>query len=83
MSSGYALPWGFGVGKAVSALGYDGINLARMMRLTTYTQNAYIIGKTAADRLIHAVEHPEETVPERITISGELMEGNTVQDINR
>lgn len=83
LSSGYALPWGFGTGKAVSALGYDGINLARMMRLTTYTQNAYIIGKTAADRLIHTVEHPEEAVPERITISGELMEGSTVQDINR
>ena len=83
LSSGYALPWGFGVGKAVSALGYDGINLARMMRLTTYTQNAYVIGKTAADRLIHTVEHPEQAVPERIMISGELMEGNTVQDINR
>ena len=83
LSSGYALPWGFGVGKTVSALGYDGINLARMMRLTTYTQNAYTIGKTAADRLIHTVEHPEQAVPERIMISGELMEGNTVQDINR
>ena len=83
LSSGYALPWGFGVGKTVSALGYDGINLARMMRLTTYTQNAYVIGKTAADRLIHTVEHPEQAVPERIMISGELMEGNTVQDINR
>ena len=62
--------------------GYDGINLARMMRLTTYTQNAYTIGKTAADRLISRIEHPEDFLPERIVVSGELMEGTSVHDIN-
>lgn len=81
--SGYSLPWGHITGKKVSAIGYDGINLARMMRLTTYTQNAYTIGKTAAERLIHRIEHPENATPERIVVSGELLEGFTVQDINR
>ena len=83
ISSGYSLPWGYITGKKISAIGYDGINLARMMRLTTYTQNAYIIGKTAAERLIHRIEHPEDAAPEQIVISGELMEGSTVQDINK
>lgn len=67
----------------ISALGYDGINLARMMHLTTYTQNAYAIGRTAADRLIHLIEHPGEAKPERILISGGLLEGTSVRDLNR
>ena len=82
IQSGYSLPWGLTGEKKISAIGYDGINLARMMRLTTYTQNAYIIGKTAADRLIHRIEHPEDAKPERIIVSGELMEGISVQDIS-
>ena len=82
VSSGYALPWGLNQGKVVSGMGYDGINLARMMRLTTYTQNALVIGKTAAERLIHRIEHPEDAVPERILITGELLEGNSVRDLN-
>lgn len=83
MRTGYSLPWGITQGKAISALGYDGINLARMMRLTTYTQNALAIGKTAANRLIHRIEHPEEFVPERIQISGELQEGTSVVDLTK
>jgi len=79
---GYSLPWPYLQGKTVSAMGYDGINLARMMRLTTYTQNAMTIGKTAANRLIHAIEHPEEAQAERILVSGELLEGKTVEDLN-
>lgn len=83
IQSGYSLPWGLNSGKIISALGYDGINLARMMRLTTYTQNAYTIGKTAATRLIYMIESPEEAVPEQIVISGELMEGTSVRDLNK
>ena len=82
LSSGYSLPWGTTGSKAISALGYDGINLARMMKLTTYTQNAMVIGKTAAERLIHRIEHPDEFAPEQILISGELLVGNTVKDLN-
>ncbi len=80
--SGYALPWPYAQGKKISALGYDGINLARMMRLTTYTQNAWTIGKTAAERLIARIEHPDEFRPEKIVVSGELQEGTTVQNLN-
>lgn len=82
LSSGYMLPWGITDGKVISALGYDGINLARMMRLTTYTQNAMAIGSTAAQKLIQRIEHPDEFIPERILVCGELLEGNSVQDLN-
>lgn len=81
--TGYAIP-GLPIShRQISVIGYDGINLAQMMRLTTYTQNACTIGKTAAERLIHRIEHPEDAAPERIVVSGELLEGFTVQDINR
>ena len=67
----------------ISVMGYDGMNLARMMRLTSYFQNAWAIGKTAADRLIHRIEHPEDSTAEQIFIPGHLIEGITVQDINK
>lgn len=81
--TGYAIP-GLPISqKQVSVAGYDGIHLAQMMHLTTYTQDAYAIGQTAAQKLIHRVEHPENAAPERIMISGRLMEGITVEDLNK
>ena len=82
LQSGYALPWGLTGGKTISAIGYDGINLARMMRLTTYTQNAYTIGKTAAEHLIARIEDPEGFQPQQVHISGGLLEGTSVADLN-
>ena len=83
LSSGYTLPWGLTGTKTISALGYDGINLARMMQLTTYTQNAYVIGQTAARQLIGRIEHPDQFRPEQIHISGGLLEGITVAELKR
>ena len=83
LESGYSLPWGLTGGKILSALGYDGINLARMMRLTTYTQNALVIGRTAAEHLIARIEHPDDFHPEHVHVSGSLLEGNTVADLNK
>lgn len=81
--TGYAIP-GLPISqKQVSVMGYDGMNLARMMWLTTYAQDAYTIGQTAAKQLIHRIEHPEDPVTEQIVISGHLMEGITLQDINK
>lgn len=65
----------------ISALGYDGINLARIMHLTTYTQKAADIGHTAADRLISLIEHPNATPIERIMIHGGLLEGTSVKEL--
>ena len=82
LEAGFSIPRMNIAGREISALGYDGINLARMMRLTTYTQNAFVIGQTAANRLIHTIEHPDEAVPEQILISGGLLEGTSVRDLN-
>lgn len=67
--------------QTISAMGYDGIHLAQMMRLTTYTQNARTIGKIAAERLIQAIENPDAPV-EQVLVSGCLLEGDSVEDLN-
>lgn len=82
LEAGFTIPILSPGGKSISALGYDGINLARIMHLTTYTQNAVTIGQVAANRLIHLIEHPEEAQPERILVSGSLLEGDSVRDLN-
>ena len=65
----------------ISVMGYDGIHLARVMHLTTYSQNVKKIGQIAADRLISLIEHPKDTPIERILVPGELLEGRTVKEI--
>jgi DNA-binding LacI/PurR family transcriptional regulator len=65
----------------ISALGYDGINLAQLMHLTTYTQNALTIGRTSAERLIALVETPESAGKDPILIHGGLLEGNSVKQL--
>ena len=65
----------------ISAIGYDGVHLAKIMHLTTYSQNVREIGRLAADRLISLIEHPEETKIQRILVSGELLEGRSVKKI--
>lgn len=66
----------------ISAMGYDGINLAKVMHLTTYSQDTVVIGKTAAQRLIGLIEHPKTTVMDRILVPGALLEGTSVKDLN-
>lgn len=65
----------------VSIMGYDGIQLARSTKLTTYSQNTEALGRTAVEKLVGLIEDPKNTPVERILISGKLLEGNTVKDI--
>lgn len=65
----------------ISALGYDGINLARVLRLTTYSQNTKELGKIAAERLISLIEHPKTTLIDRIMVPGGLVVGTSVKRI--
>jgi LacI family transcriptional regulator len=81
LSSGYTLPWGLTGTKTISALGYDGINLARMMRLTTYTQKAMTIGCTSAQKLIALVEDPDSVDKVPILIHGGLQECISVKKL--
>ena len=72
---------GLRIPEDISCVGYDGIHLAKVMKLTTYSQNTAALGKTAAERLISLIEHPKTTVLDRVKISGSLMLGNSVRDI--
>lgn len=72
---------GLRIPEDISVVGYDGIHLAKVLRLTTYSQNAAALGKTAAERLISLIEHPKTTVLDRVLIEGGLMEGTSVRQI--
>ena len=72
---------GLRVPEDISVAGYDGIHLAKVLNLTTYSQNTEQIGKIAAERLISLIEHPKTTLIDRIMVPGELLEGTTVKDI--
>lgn len=72
---------GLRVPENISAVGYDGINLAKVLKLTTYSQNAVGLGKVAAERLISLIEHPKTTLVDRVMVSGGLLEGSTVKEI--
>ena len=76
---------GLRVPEDISVMGYDGINLSRVIspRLTTYRQDTGALGKTAAARLVEQIEHPKTTVPDRVIISGRLLEGESVADISQ
>lgn len=72
---------GLRIPEDISVAGYDGIHLAQVMRLTTYSQNATALGKTAAERLISLIERPKTTVLDRILVEGKLLPGSSVRDI--
>ena len=72
---------GIQVPEDISAVGYDGIHLAKVLNLTTYSQDTAEIGRIAADRLISLIEHPKTTLIDRIMVPGGLLEGTSVKDI--
>ena len=59
------------------------MDLAKAMspRLTTWEQNTAELGRVAASRLIERIEHPRTTPPEHITVSGRLLEGESVAQL--
>ena len=74
---------GLRVPEDVSAVGYDGINLSRVISpaLTTWRQNTEELGRVAAARLIKQIENPRTTVADRVIVKGELLEGGSVAHI--
>jgi len=74
---------GLRIPEDISAIGYDGIKLARMIspQLTTYSQDTTRLGKTAAAMLVELIEHPKTALIDRIVIPGKLLPGDTVQDL--
>lgn len=74
---------GLSVPGDVSCFGYDGIQIAGILRpsLATYRQNAGGIGRKAAAQLISAIEDPKYFVPQVITVTGSIQPGGTVRDL--
>ena len=75
---------GISIPEDMSVAGYDGILLSQVLRprLTTYRQDAEAMGREAAARLVEAIEQPKTCLPQQIMISGQLLCGDTVKDIN-
>ncbi len=65
----------------VSATGYDGIDLSQILRprLATLKQNADLMGSSAADELVRAVDEGKNYVPGRIIIPGAVLPGETLR----
>lgn len=75
---------GLRIPEDISVVGYDGILLSQVItpHLTTYRQNTERLGVLSAEHLIRAIEEPKTTLPEQIMVSGELIEGASVKDLN-
>ena len=75
---------GLRIPEDISAVGYDGIHMAKMMspRLTTWRQNTEELGRIAARQLVERIEHPRTTPPRHIVVHGSLLEGETVRQLN-
>jgi len=74
---------GLRVPEDISVTGYDGIHLAKVLHVTTYSQNAQKLGQIAADRLISLIEHPKTTLTDQIMVPGGLLEGKSVKDLRQ
>ena len=76
---------GIRIPEDISAIGYDGIHLAKVLspRLTTWQQNTEELGRIAASKLIERIEYPRTALPEYIEVRGKLLEGETVRQLNR
>lgn len=75
---------GLSIPDDISVAGYDGILLGQLLRprLTTVQQNAELMGTSAADELVRAVEEGKFYIPQRIMIPGKVLPGETVKAIH-
>lgn len=75
---------GLRIPEDISIAGYDGIALTQVIkpRLTTLEQNTEMLGREAARRLIQLIESPLTTITENVTVTGRLIEGQSVGKIH-
>lgn len=74
---------GKSIPKDVSATGFDGISLGKVLRpqLTTIQQDTEAIGAAAADELIRAIKEGRGYIPKTVVIPTTLLPGGTVAKI--
>lgn len=75
---------GLSIPRDISIAGYDGIRIAKVLepKITTIEQDTETIGRKAAEKLIGMIKHPRSTLIERVVVTGKLLTGDTVADIN-
>jgi LacI family transcriptional regulator len=75
---------GISIPDDMSVAGYDGILLSQVLRprLTTYHQDAEAMGCEAAAKLVELIEQPKTSLPQQIMVSGQLLKGDTIRNIN-
>ncbi len=74
---------GLSVPEDVSAVGYDGTQIASIYQhpLTTFQQDCDAIGATAARMLLDAIGSPRSFLPRQVVLPGRLVAGETVRDL--
>ena len=74
---------GLSIPDDISVVGYDGILLSQVLRprLTTFRQEAEIMGTKAAKKLVEAIENPKLYIAQQVMVPGQLLEGGTVKQI--
>ena len=74
---------GLQVVKDISVAGYDGLESQQMVgvKLTTVKQERDNIGREAAKKLIHMIEHPQEKSQDTVFMKQTLLVGNSVRKI--
>ena len=74
---------GLRIPEDVSAVGYDGIPLSRIVSpvLTTWRQDTAGMGAAAASGLIGLIEQPRTAILDRVVIKGSLQEGGSVRQL--
>ena len=72
---------GLSIPEDVSAAGYDGISVGKVVSLTTVQQSTDAIGIAAAEELARAVEEGRGYLPRTLTIPCSLIPGATVRKI--
>ena len=72
------------IGKDISIVGYDGIMLTSMLLppLTTYEQDGEKIGKLIGEELIKNIEQRNEYENQNILVSGRILYGGSVAQID-
>ena len=73
---------GLSMPEDISVAGYDGINMAKIMKLTTYEQNTQEFGQITARKLLQMINELE-LPPERVIVSGKLLEGKTIKRLHK
>ena len=66
----------------VSAAGYDGITVGKVISLTTVQQDTVRLGSACAEELVKAVEEGRAYLPHNELIPCSLIKGATVKKLN-